>query len=184
MNLLRQRHLNPEGCPSRRCILREAAHYQSLSPGPGRGEGTAARRRESGSFWRRYGWLRKGCCAETWSGWCEGRVKVARSTRSRRDTTQQHQAGGPSLYSRPRWQRLFPGQYPAGSALPAPNMVRFSKVPKSWLVIFSCYVLIIEASASKCHVLEECAMRIGEGVVHVGAYGVDGRSPCRGIGTL
>jgi hypothetical protein len=32
------------------------------------------------------------------------------------------QAGRSSLYSRPRWQRLFPAWYPAGGALLAPNM--------------------------------------------------------------
>jgi hypothetical protein len=45
-------------------------------------------------------------------------------------------------------------------------------------------MLIIEASASRIHVLEEQGKRIGEDSVVVGAYGVDGRRPCSGIGVL
>lgn len=88
------------------------------------------------------------------------------------------QAGCPSLYSHPRWQSLFPDQYPAVEALRAANMMRFFKVSKSWPAIFSCGMLIIEVLASKCHVLEEQTMRIGEGVVLAGAYSAKRRSPC------
>lgn len=47
------------------------------------------RRREPGSCWRMTVPWKKDCGVQTWSRWCEGRVKVARSTRSGRDTAEQ-----------------------------------------------------------------------------------------------
>ena len=105
-------------------------------------------------------------------------MKVARSTRSGRDTPAS-QAERPSLYWRPRWQK---SSTPLGRAFPARNMVRFFKVPGSRPAIFSCLLLIIEVSASKYHVLDEQAKRIGEGVVHVGAYVLTGDHLAAGQG--
>ena len=179
MNLLRQHRLNPEGCLNRRCILREVVHSPSSSPEQGLAAEVATRRREPGSCRRKYGGVKEGLLrGQALNRWCESRVKVARSTRSGRDTTVQVRQYV-HLYIRAlvrMW--LFSSQYPAARALLAPNMVRYSEVPRSLPAIFSCLMLIIELSASKCHVLDEQTKRIGEGVVQVGAYGVDGRSPC------
>lgn len=91
-------------------------------------------------------------------------MKVARSTRSGRDTTEQLRQDT-HLYTRALVGRDY---FQPGTPL-AERCWRLTwhdfRGPRSWPANLPCWLLTIEASASKSHVLEERTKRIGEGVV-------------------